>query len=85
MFRAFENLVQPYPDATPEPPPRGFFAFVLHGTRGMRPWIVAMTLATAAIGAFEAILFAMLGQVVDWLAKVPPAEQWYLTEADEDI
>jgi ATP-binding cassette subfamily B multidrug efflux pump len=76
MFRAFEKLVHPYPDAEPEPPPRGFFAFVLHGTRGMRPWIAAMTLATAAIGAFEAILFAMLGTVVDWLAKVPPAELW---------
>jgi ATP-binding cassette subfamily B multidrug efflux pump len=76
MFRTFETLVQPYPDAEPAAPPSGFFAFVLHGTRGMRPWIVAMTLATAAIGAFEAILFAMLGTVVDWLAKVPPAQLW---------
>jgi ATP-binding cassette, subfamily B, multidrug efflux pump len=76
MFRRFENLVHPYPDAAPEAPPASFFAFVWHGTRGMRPWIAAMTLATAAIGAFEAILFAMLGQVVDWLAKVPPAELW---------
>jgi len=76
MFSAFEKLVHPYPDEEPAPPPRGFFAFVWHATRGMRPWIVAMTLATAAIGAFEAILFAMLGTVVDWLAKVPPAELW---------
>ena len=76
MLRAFEKLVHPYPDAEPAQPPRGFLAFVWHGTRGMRPWIAAMTLATAAIGAFEAILFGMLGRVVDWLAKVPPAQLW---------
>ena len=76
MFRAFENLVHPYPDAEPPPPPRTFFAFVWHGTRGMRPWIAAMTLATAAIGAFEAVLFGMLGRVVDWLALVPPGQLW---------
>ncbi len=76
MFRLFERLVHPYPDADPAPPPRGFLAFVWHATGGVRPWILAMTLATAAIGAFEAILFAMLGTVVDWLAKVPPAELW---------
>ena len=76
MFSAFEKLVHPYPDAEPAPPPRGFFAFVWHCTGGMRAWIVGMTLATAAIGAFEAVLFGMLGQIVDWLAKVPPARLW---------
>ena len=76
MFSAFEKLVHPYPDAEPVAPPRGFFAFVWHCTRGMRPWIAAMTLATAVIGAFEAILFGMLGQIVDWLAKVQPAQLW---------
>ncbi|MDX5410452.1 MAG: ABC transporter ATP-binding protein/permease, partial [Thauera sp.] len=30
----------------------------------------------ATIGAFEALLFAMLGQVVDWLAAVEPARLW---------
>ncbi|MCA3053857.1 MAG: ABC transporter ATP-binding protein, partial [Rhodocyclaceae bacterium] len=35
-----------------------------------------MTLCTAAIGVFEAYLFSMLGDVVDWLAKVPPSQLW---------
>ena len=43
---------------------------------GMRPLILAMTLCTAVIGAFEALLFAMLGQVVDWLAATPAQELW---------
>ena len=42
----------------------------------MRPFILAMTLLTATIGAFEALLFAMLGRIVDWLSHVEPARLW---------
>jgi ATP-binding cassette subfamily B multidrug efflux pump len=35
-----------------------------------------MTLCTALIGVFEAMLFAMLGNIVDWLGKVEPALLW---------
>ncbi|MBL8525099.1 MAG: ABC transporter ATP-binding protein, partial [Betaproteobacteria bacterium] len=31
---------------------------------------------TAAIGVFEAYLFSMMGQVVDWLAKTEPSALW---------
>ncbi len=31
---------------------------------------------TAAIGAFEALLFAMMGRIVDWLSEVAPAALW---------
>jgi ATP-binding cassette subfamily B multidrug efflux pump len=72
-FRAFERLVDVYPAAEPETPPRGFFPFLWHGTRGVRPWILWMTLCTAITGAFEALLFSVLGGVVDWLAEVPPS------------
>jgi ATP-binding cassette subfamily B multidrug efflux pump len=73
LFRAFERLVDVYPAAEPETPPRRFFAFLWHGTRGVRPWIFWMTACTAITGAFEAWLFSVLGGVVDWLAEVPPA------------
>ena len=76
MFRVFERLVQPYPDAPPAAPPTGFFAFIWACTRGLRPWLFAMTALSAAIGAFEAVLFAMLGRVVDWLARVEPGRLW---------
>ena len=76
MFSAFERLVDPYPGAPPAPPPRGFFAFVWACTLGLRRYVLAMTLLTAGIGAFEALLFAMLGHVVDWLAQVQPARLW---------
>ena len=76
MFRWFENRVTPYPEATPEAPPRGFFAFLWTCSEGLRPYILGMTLCTAVIGAFEALLFAMLGRMVDWLSRVPPALLW---------
>ncbi|MDN0085181.1 ABC transporter ATP-binding protein [Crenobacter sp. SG2305] len=76
MFGFFEKLVHPYPEAVPSAPPKGFFAFVWSCTRGMRPYVAAMTLCTAVIGAFEALLFSMLGRVVDWLSHVEPSRLW---------
>nr|WP_225433391.1 ABC transporter ATP-binding protein [Thauera sedimentorum] len=76
MFSWFERRVDPYPEAAPSPAPRGFFAFLWAGTEGMRPFILGMMLLTATIGVFEALLFAMLGRVVDWLAAVEPARLW---------
>ena len=76
LFNWFERRVHPYPDAVPGPAPRGFFVFLWAGTAGMRPFILGMMLLTATIGAFEALLFAMLGKVVDWLAAVEPARLW---------
>ena len=76
MFQLFERLVQPYPVAEPAPPPRQFFPFLWACTRGLRPYLIAMTLCTAVIGAFEALLFAFLGRVVDWLGATTPARLW---------
>src|SRR5277367_2024400 len=76
VFHYFEKLVAPYPDTPPPALPRGFFAFLWACARGLRGYIAAMTLLTAAIGVFEAALFSILGRVVDWLAKVPPSRLW---------
>ena len=45
-------------------------------SNGLRPYLLLMTICTAAIGVFEAFLFSMLGQVVDWLGKTEPAALW---------
>ena len=76
MLRFFEKRVHPYPDATPQSPPAEFFRFLWACTEGLRPFILGLTLCTAIIGAFEALLFAMLGRVVDWLAAVEPSQLW---------
>ncbi|MGQ0596246.1 ABC transporter ATP-binding protein [Aquabacterium sp.] len=76
MLSWFERLIDPYPETPPSVPPKGFLAFVWAGTKGMRRYILGMTTLTAMIGAFEALLFNMLGSVVDWLSEVPPALLW---------
>jgi ATP-binding cassette, subfamily B, multidrug efflux pump len=76
MFGFFEKLVSPYPEGAATPLPQGFFPFLWACARGARRYIASMTLLTAAIGVFEALLFGMLGKVVDWLAKVQPARLW---------
>ena len=78
MFAAFEKLLDPYPNDRVAAPPRGFFPFVWSCTKGARPAIAAMTLFTAGCGVFEALLFSMMGRIVDWLAKVEPAQLWSL-------
>ena len=65
MFRWFERRVTPYPEGPPKAPPGGFFAFLWACSDGMRPYIFGMMLCTAVIGVFEAMLFAMLGRIVD--------------------
>jgi len=72
----FERRIDPFPDAEVTTPPATFFAFVWSCTKGTRLWIAVMTLATACIGAFEALLFAVMARIIDWLAVTPPAELW---------
>ena len=76
VFTVFERLVHPYPPPLPPPPSPRFFAFLWQATHGLRRYLVLVTLFTAAIGAFEALLFGMMAHVVDLLGTTPPAELW---------
>ncbi len=76
MFSWFENKVNPYPDAAPTLPKMGLLPFLYSCTEGVRGWIVALMLVTASIGAFEAYLFSMMGEVVDWLNAFKAHELW---------
>jgi len=76
VFAWFERLVDPFPPAEPRVPPQGFLRFMWACTEGLRPFLLWMTLLAATIGAFEAVLFAIMGRIVDWLSQVPPAELW---------
>jgi ATP-binding cassette subfamily B multidrug efflux pump len=76
LSRLFESFLHPYPEGEPSTPPRGFFPFVWACTAGLRGFVLAMTICTAVIGAFEALLFSILGRVVDWLGHVDKASLW---------
>jgi len=72
MFGLFEKLIDPFPPRSPGRPPNGIYAFCRHYTRGMEPWLALMALLTAFTAVAEALLFGILGQVVDWLASSAP-------------
>jgi ATP-binding cassette subfamily B multidrug efflux pump len=74
VFKTFESLVSPYPEALPPTPPRRFMSFMWRNSEGLRGWLLLLTLLTAAIGAFEALLFSMMAHVVDQLGKTEPAQ-----------
>jgi len=76
LLNWFQNLIDPYPETPPSTPPKGIAAFVWAGTAGVRRYLLGMTSLTALIGAFEALLFAMLGNIVDWLGSVPREQLW---------
>ena len=71
MFRFFESLVDPYPMREPEAPPRRLWAFVLHYSRPVLPWLVAVALLTAMVSAAEIYFFDWIGRIVDWVGQEP--------------
>ncbi|MEE2862239.1 MAG: ABC transporter ATP-binding protein [Pseudomonadota bacterium] len=76
MFAWFERRIDPYPDQTPQMPPRSFWRFVLHYSRGSLPWLVALAAGSGAIAIIEVLLFGWLGELIDRLADTPPDVFW---------
>jgi ATP-binding cassette, subfamily B, multidrug efflux pump len=76
VFTRFERLIPPYPAAAPTVPPKTLMAFLWACTEGLRPHLAAMIVLAASIGAFEALLFAFMGQIVDWLSAIKPGQLW---------
>ena len=65
VFRFFENRVNPFPPEHPVQPPSTLFAFCRHYVRGIERWLLLMSLLTALLAVSEALLYGILGQVVD--------------------
>ena len=72
MFGFFERLVDPFPKQTAQRPPDGVYQFCRYYSRGMEPWLLLMAFLTAITAISEALLFGILGQVVDWLSESNP-------------
>lgn len=73
MLQWFEKLVDPYPSKNlNQPLPKTFFAFVWQSAHGVKRYLLLLILFTAATASFEAIFFAKIGQLVDWLSSSTP-------------
>ena len=78
MFGFFERLVDPFPKQLAQTPPTGVYQFCRYYTRGMEPWLITMACLTATTAISEALLFGILGQVVDWLSSSIEDSGYYL-------
>ncbi len=80
MFSYFEQLINPFPAGASKQAPKGIYAFCRHYTRGIEKHLVALAFLTACTAVGEAMLYAILGQIVDWLATSDPqtffADEW---------
>ena len=76
MFAFFEKLVDPYPASPARRAPTGLWRFVWHCTGGLRAYIAAMALCSAAVGVLDALLFVLLGRLLDALPLAAAGEFW---------
>ena len=72
MFRFFESLVDPYPAAEPQQPPRRLLAFLLHYSRPLLPYLAMVAVLTALISSAEIWFFEWMGKLVDWATNEGP-------------
>ncbi|WP_168383120.1 ABC transporter ATP-binding protein [Acinetobacter indicus] len=73
MFKWFESLVNPYPTkGLNKLLPTRFFPFVWQAARGVRPYLLLLVLCTAGAASFEALLYAKIGELVNWLSQSQP-------------
>ncbi len=78
LFRFFENRLPAFPE-TPMPlpsPQDGLLKFLWACTKGLRGWLLLFMILSAGIGVYEAILFAWIGDIVDWLGIYTPQTLW---------
>jgi ATP-binding cassette subfamily B multidrug efflux pump len=69
FFRFFESRVDPYPDTYDYDKPQNMWQFVWECTSGSRAWLLMLTLLSGLMGAFEALMYAWMGSIVDWISQ----------------
>ena len=81
MFSFFEKLINPLPEQPAGQPPTTLFAFIWFYTKGIWPLLLVSSILVALVSAMEVMLFAFLGDIVDWLS-VADRETFLEQESD---
>ncbi len=76
MLAFFEKLVDPFPAAVPEKPPRSLFGFLWHYSKPIAPHLLFVSLTAAAFAALEVALFGFLGNLIDFFADANRETFW---------
>ena len=74
MFQWFENLINPFPKELIDTPPKSLFKFAWLCIKDIKIYVGLMALLTAVIASFEAILYAILGKLIDLMVTSGPGE-----------
>jgi ATP-binding cassette, subfamily B, multidrug efflux pump len=74
MFEWFERRIDPFPKEMIMTPSTSFFSFAWTCAKGLRKYIFGMSLFTAIIASFEALLYAVLGHLIDIMTLQGPAD-----------
>lgn len=73
LFTYFESRLNPYPDSPlPDSQHGRLLAFFWACTDGARGWIFIRIVISIFLGVFGSLLFAWVGDVVDWLTVYTP-------------
>ena len=76
IFDRLENACDPLTQAPATQPPDRFFPFVVHYVRPFWKLLLAASSLAAIVALLEVSLFAVLGNLVDWLGKSNPETFW---------
>ena len=76
MLAFFEKLVDPFPAAVPDKPPRSLFGFLWHYSKPVAPHLLFVSLTAAAFALLEVALFGFLGNLVDFFADANRETFW---------
>ncbi|MGV6989331.1 ABC transporter ATP-binding protein [Testudinibacter sp. P80/BLE/0925] len=74
LFEWFESRINPYPDEAPTTPKNNLLSFIWSGLGGLRGWLLLLMIFNVGMGIFEALLFKIMGLIVDWLTAFSPSE-----------
>ena len=74
MLQWFENLISPFPKELIRTPPKSLFKFAWLCIKDIKVYIGLMAVLTAAIASLEAILYAILGKLIDLMVASDPSQ-----------
>ncbi|KXK41630.1 MAG: ABC transporter ATP-binding protein/permease [Nitrosomonas europaea] len=72
MLRYFERLINPFPSGKLTEPPATLYRFCRHYMKGAEIYFILLAIATFCVAVGEAMLFGVLGTIIDWLAEKDP-------------
>ena len=76
IYRWLESIGDPFPQQQPNKPPTTLLAFIVHYAYPFWPLIVASSCFAIVVAILEVMLFAFVGDLIDWLGTAEREHFW---------